>query len=41
MNEKRSNKRTVIVAHDIPRAFDTVNIGILLKIILETTLPQQ
>ena len=32
-------KRTVMVALDLSEAFDTVNIGILMKIILETTLP--
>ena len=31
--------RTVIVALDLSRAFDIVNIGIIMKIILETTLP--
>ena len=40
LNEKRPNKRTVMVALDLTRAFDVVNIGILMKIILETTLPQ-
>ena len=39
LNEKRPNKRTVMVALHLSRAFDTVNIGILMKIILETTLP--
>ena len=33
LNEKRPNKRTVMVALDLSRAFDTVNIGILMKII--------
>ena len=40
-NEKRPNKITVMVTLDISRAFYTVNIRILMKIILETTLPCQ
>ena len=40
LNEKRPNKRTIMVALDLTRAFHTVNIGILMKIILETTLHQ-
>ena len=36
LNEKRPNKRTVMVAVDLSRA---VKIGILMKITLETTLP--
>ena len=35
----KNNKRTVMVVLDLSRAFDTVNIGILMKIILETKLP--
>ena len=37
LNEKQSNKRTVIVALNLSRAFDTVNIKILMSIILEST----
>ena len=39
LNEKRTNMRTVMAVLDLSRAFDTVNIEILKKIILETTLP--
>ena len=39
LNDKRPNKRKLMVALDLSRAFDTVNIEILMKIILETTLP--
>ena len=41
LKEKRPNKKTVMVDLDLSRVFDTVNIGILLKIILETIYLQQ
>ena len=39
LNEKQPNKRTVMVALYLSRAFDTVFIGIFMKIIIEGTLP--
>lgn len=38
LNEKRPNKRTILVALDLSKAFDTVCHSILLKNILESNI---
>lgn len=39
LNQRKPNQRTVLVALDLSRAFDTVSHGVLLKDLLNTTVP--
>lgn len=39
LNRKRSNHRSVLVALDLTSAFDTVNLGVLINQVCDSSLP--